>query len=338
MGLVSKQCVDFVKEFEGFYPTPYYDIVGVKTLGYGMTGKEIEGLSSVTEAQASRMLENLLNNKYALPIKQDLDRRGVKLNQNQFDALVSMAYNIGTGGLLGSTLYRDVCNGVRDRERITNDFCMWCKAGGQTVYGLLRRRREEAAMFFGSGNTASTVEKEEKKKVKDIVIYNEGIDKNAAEYLGDFLSCSTIENSRPFHYNCVDNVYAVGCGKEGRTGYLDTLISGSNANNTLERVIDHILSKSGVKGSNNFTITEGEKKAKHKLVLYNNFTDKRAAEYLARNLDCPLKQNINIDATEYDVVYLVGGGEVPKGSNVKNIKGQDRFLTAKAVVDFMKLL
>ncbi|ENJ9655823.1 hypothetical protein AB2T14_003520, partial [Clostridium botulinum] len=54
--------------------------------------------------------------------------------------------------------------------------------------------------------------------------------------------------------------------------------------------------------------------------------------------DCPLKQNINIDATEYDVVYLVGGGEVPKGSNVKNIKGQDRFLTAKAVIDFMKLL
>ncbi|AVQ50681.1 hypothetical protein [Clostridium botulinum] len=116
------------------------------------------------------------------------------------------------------------------------------------------------------------------------------------------------------------------------------MITGSNANNTLERVIDYILSKAGVKGSNNFTITEGEKKAKHKLVLYNNFVDKRAAEYLSYKLDCPLKQNINIDATEYDVVYLVGGGEVPRGSNVKNIKGQDRFLTAKAVIGFMKLL
>ncbi len=156
MGLVSKQCVDFVKRFEGFYPNPYYDIVGVKTLGYGMTGKEIEGLSSVTESQASKMLEDLLNNKYAIPIKQDLDRRGVKLNQNQFDALVSMAYNVGYAGVLGSTLYKNICNGVRDKATITANFEMWSMAGGEQVYGLLRRRREEAAMFFGSSNSSSS--------------------------------------------------------------------------------------------------------------------------------------------------------------------------------------
>lgn len=155
MGLVSKQCVDFVKRFEGFYPKPYYDIVGVKTLGYGMTGKEIEGLSSVTEPQASKMLEDLLNNKYATPIKQDLDRRGIKLNQNQFDALVSMAYNVGVSGVLGSTLYKNICNGIRDKATITANFEMWSMAGGEQVYGLLRRRREEAAMFFGSGNASS---------------------------------------------------------------------------------------------------------------------------------------------------------------------------------------
>ncbi len=155
MGLISKQCVDFVKRFEGFYPKPYYDIVGVKTLGYGMTGKEIEGLSSVTEPQASKMLENLLNNKYATPIKQDLDKKGVKLNQNQFDALVSMAYNVGYSGVLGSTLYKNICNGVRDKAIITANFEMWSMAGGEQVYGLLRRRREEAAMFFGSSNTSS---------------------------------------------------------------------------------------------------------------------------------------------------------------------------------------
>lgn len=65
MGLVSQRCVDLVKNFEGFSATPYRDCVGVKTLGYGMTGSEIEGINSVTEAQASDMLENLLNNEYA---------------------------------------------------------------------------------------------------------------------------------------------------------------------------------------------------------------------------------------------------------------------------------
>jgi GH24 family phage-related lysozyme (muramidase) len=150
--LVSKQCVDFVKGFEGFSATPYYDEVLLKTLGYGMTGSEITGLSYVTEAQATSMLEELLNNNYAAPIKANLDSNGVQLNQNQFDALVSMAYNIGVGGLLGSTLYRNICKGVRDVAAITSNFIAWSRAGGQQLAGLLRRRQEEAAMFFGTGN------------------------------------------------------------------------------------------------------------------------------------------------------------------------------------------
>ncbi|QXE20011.1 glycoside hydrolase family protein [Clostridium sp. 001] len=152
--LVSKQLVDFVKGFEGFSSTVYRDEVGVPTLGYGMTGEEITGLTSVTEEQATNMLEDWLNRKYAAPIKNDLDSRGVSLSQNQFDALVSMAYNIGVGGVLSSTLYRNICNGIRDADTITFDFEMWDKAGGQVLPGLLRRRKEEAAMFFGSGNVA----------------------------------------------------------------------------------------------------------------------------------------------------------------------------------------
>lgn len=154
--LISKECINLVKKFEGFYPTPYFDIAGVKTLGYGMTSKEIAGLSSVTEKQASNMLEHLLNNKYALPIKNDLDKRGVKLTQNQFDALVSMAYNIGVGGVLGSTLYKNICNGIRDKATITANFQAWSKANGKIVSGLYRRRTEEAEMFFSNSNTNIT--------------------------------------------------------------------------------------------------------------------------------------------------------------------------------------
>jgi len=148
MGLVSKKCVDFVKRFEGYEPLVKNDMVGVPTLGYGMTGQEIKGLRYVTEGQASKMLEDLLNSKYALPIKNSLVAKGVMLNQNQFDAITSMAYNIGVDGLLNSTLYKNICNGNRDRNLITSNFRMWSKAGGNTVNGLLRRRTEEAQMFF----------------------------------------------------------------------------------------------------------------------------------------------------------------------------------------------
>jgi len=152
MGLVSKNCIDLVKSFEGFSPTVYLDEVGVRTLGYGMTGNEIKGLSSVTEPQACQMLENLIDNNYAAPIKNDLSSKNITLNQNQFDALASMAYNIGVAGLLGSTLYRNICRGVRDANTITTDFLMWRYAGSKVYEGLVRRRTAEAQMFLTPSN------------------------------------------------------------------------------------------------------------------------------------------------------------------------------------------
>ncbi len=120
--LVSNQCINFIKSWEGYYSKPYYDCVGVKTLGYGMTGKEIEGLNYVTEQQATEMLKNLINKKYAPVIKNDLSSKGISLKQNEFDALVSFAYNCGAAGLLGSTLYKNVVAGVRDSNTITSNF------------------------------------------------------------------------------------------------------------------------------------------------------------------------------------------------------------------------
>lgn len=146
--LVSDKLIDFEKSFEGFSATPYFDEVGVKTLGYGMTGEEIEGIISITEEQATQMLKDWINKKYAPVIKADLDNKGITLEQHQFDALVSMAYNVGTGGVLGSTLYRNICNGVRDCDTITANFTAWSKAGGQVLPGLLRRRQQEANMFL----------------------------------------------------------------------------------------------------------------------------------------------------------------------------------------------
>lgn len=150
-GAVSEQAIDFIKSWEGFYSEPYYDCVGVKTLGYGMTGEEIRGLDYVTEEQATSMLKDWINRKYAPVIKNDLDARGIILKQCEFDALVSFAYNCGTSktnGLLGSTLYRNICNGVRDPETITANFQAWSNGGGKRIEGLYRRRTKEASMFL----------------------------------------------------------------------------------------------------------------------------------------------------------------------------------------------
>ncbi len=153
--LVSAKCIEFIKSWEGYFSKPYYDCVGVKTLGYGMTGKEIEGLEYVTEEQATSMLKDWLNKKYAPVVKKDLDSKGISLKQHEFDALISFAYNCGTVGLLGSTLYRNVCSGIRDKDTITSNFQAWSNGGGKRIEGLYRRRTKEAAMFLNGDYTCN---------------------------------------------------------------------------------------------------------------------------------------------------------------------------------------
>ncbi|AOR24354.1 lysozyme [Clostridium taeniosporum] len=153
--LVSDKCINFIKSWEGFSSIPYYDSVGVLTIGYGMTGDEIKGLSSITESEASEMLKKLVNNKYAKEIKKDLDYKGIFLKQNQFDALVSFAYNCGISGLLVSTLYKNIISGIRDKDIITSNFQAWSNAGGRRLEGLYRRRNKEAAMFLNEDYTGN---------------------------------------------------------------------------------------------------------------------------------------------------------------------------------------
>jgi len=147
---VSTECVNLVKSFEGFSAKIYKDSVGIPTLGYGMTGDLIKGLTTITEPKAAIMLENLLNSNYASPVSVKLNINKIILNQNQFDALISMSYNIGVGGLLGSTLFADILRGVRDSATITKDFQAWDKAGSNVLAGLLKRRNAEAALFLSN--------------------------------------------------------------------------------------------------------------------------------------------------------------------------------------------
>ncbi len=154
--LVSSKGIDFIKSWEGFYPNKYYDCVGVLTQGYGLTGKEIEDLpATITEEKATELLKDWINRKYAPVVKKDLDSKGISLKQHEFDALISFSYNCGTSGLLESTLYRNVCNGIRDKDTITSNFQAWSNGGGKRIEGLYRRRIKEAAMFLENDYTGN---------------------------------------------------------------------------------------------------------------------------------------------------------------------------------------
>ena len=159
MARVTNKCIKLVKKFEGLYKKAYRDEVGVWTIGYGITNadKSITGATIkaglvISEKTADNWLERSLNSKYLQKVMK-YDKK-YNWNQNEIDALVSFAYNIGS--IDGLT-----ANGTRSRATIAAKILEYNKAGGKVYRGLTRRRKAERKLFL----TATKAKKKAVKKV-----------------------------------------------------------------------------------------------------------------------------------------------------------------------------
>lgn len=144
---ISKNAVNLVKEFEGYHKrlpngdcTTYVCPAGVLTLGYGSTTGFKKG-DVWTHAKAVSELKKTLE-EFAGKVA---DLLTVEVNQNQFDALASFAYNVGVGAVSRSTLLKRVNAG--DFEAAAKEFAKWNKGGGRVLSGLVTRRAREAELF-----------------------------------------------------------------------------------------------------------------------------------------------------------------------------------------------
>jgi len=143
---LSNNGLNFIKNFEGFKADPYLDSAGIPTIGFGTIlypdgTKVTMDDASITEEQAGQYLAFNVGHKTS-SINEMLT---VTVNQNQFDAMASFAYNLGVGALHGSTLLRLVNQG--DFNNAALEFPKWDRAGGQVVAGLERRRLAEQQLF-----------------------------------------------------------------------------------------------------------------------------------------------------------------------------------------------
>jgi len=144
----GKAGIEMIKTFEGFRAAPYKCSAGVPTIGYGATfypgGKKVTMTdAAITEEQAVELLANML-----VSFEKYVDSYCIDtITQNQFDALVSFAYNLGPANLKASTLLKKVNINPND-ESIRLEFLKWVKAGGKTLKGLVRRREAEADLYF----------------------------------------------------------------------------------------------------------------------------------------------------------------------------------------------
>jgi lysozyme len=150
---LSKKGLDIIKQFEGFRSAPYRDSVGVWTIGYGNTyypsGKKVSASDKhLTENEASKLKLDIINKDFSpsvnLLLKKEIEQG--KITQNMFDALISLAYNIGTGALARSSVIRHLKAG--DKKSAAKAFLMWNKAKGKTLKGLTIRRQKESDLFL----------------------------------------------------------------------------------------------------------------------------------------------------------------------------------------------
>ena len=130
-----------IEVFEGLRLTSYQDQRGIWTVGYGHTG-DVYANEIITQEDADSLLAIDLHQAEMAIYNDVID----PLNQNQFDALVSLIYNIGAGNFKTSTVLRELNAG--DYASAADAFLLWCKTNGVTNPGLLNRRKAEQALFL----------------------------------------------------------------------------------------------------------------------------------------------------------------------------------------------
>ena len=140
----NQATVNLVKEFEGCVLHPYQDAVGVWTIGYGHTGG-YGGLSAKTQPITQEHADLLLREDLQSFADDVNDMLSHSINPNQFGALVSFAYNLGSQALRDSTLLMLVNEG--NYTGAQEQFKYWVYAGGEELPGLVRRRAAEASLF-----------------------------------------------------------------------------------------------------------------------------------------------------------------------------------------------
>ena len=141
---ISKKGIDLIKKYEGLRLEAYLCPAGVWTIGYGHTAGVRKGMK-ITANQAEEYLR-----KDCVSFEKAVNALGRKLNQNQFDALVSFAFNCGVRNL------KTLCHN-RKLSVIAEKILLYNKANGQVLNGLVKRRKDEQALFLAPIETEGQI-------------------------------------------------------------------------------------------------------------------------------------------------------------------------------------
>lgn len=137
---INKAGLDLIKKWEGCKLTAYLCPAKIWTIGFGSTGSHVKPNMTITQDQADELLRSDLRrfeDGVASAINEATD--------NQFGAMVALAFNIGLRGFMQSTVLRK--HNAGDHMGAAAAFGLWNKAGGKVLRGLVNRRADEAKLY-----------------------------------------------------------------------------------------------------------------------------------------------------------------------------------------------
>lgn len=150
---ISENGLKLIQEFESFVNAPYLDSARIWTIGYGSTyypnGKPVTGRDKpITREYAETIQRHVIATDFE-PVINELLKKEIAsgfINQNMFDAIISLTYNIGVNGFKRSSVLRLLKQG--DKQNAADAFLLWNMVGGKVLRGLVKRREKERKLFL----------------------------------------------------------------------------------------------------------------------------------------------------------------------------------------------
>lgn len=130
-----------LKFYEGLKLESYLCPAKVWTIGYGSTGPNVKAGMKITENEALELLDHDLDR-----FEEAVDKMAPHASQNQFDAMVCLAFNIGIAAFRRSTVLKQ--HTAANYQLAANAFKMWNKGGGVVLSGLVKRRESERLLYL----------------------------------------------------------------------------------------------------------------------------------------------------------------------------------------------
>lgn len=161
---VSERGIELIKRFEGCRLVAYKASISEKffTIGYGHYGSDVYAGMRITKEQAEEYLINDIGKAESV-VSRAAYSMGYDFNQNEFDALVSFAFNVGSINQL-------TANGTRTKSQIANAMPLYNKCNGKVLIGLIRRRAEEQALFLETCDLSFDLWMQTRNEVKETLL------------------------------------------------------------------------------------------------------------------------------------------------------------------------